>query len=319
MTHKKWDVVGNEHRAEAVALVGIGVSVWDSVYRITRFPEPGQVVRAVERSDGVGGGVTIAIATAARLGTDTAMVDSLGDDLASKAILGSLRNEDVVTDAIEQTDGATASTASIWSDEATRERTIVFHPGSASDRLQWNEHIEDAIAGAKMLHVNGRHGRVCRRAIGFAKSNGVRISFDGGAHRYRDEILAMLVSSEIAIVARQFAESHFESKRRLSATGLNNQKLVEFLLDDLDCDIAGVTDGERGSFLSERGKACIHQPAIEPQRAIDTTGCGDTYHGAFLHALLEGGHVQEAAKLAAEVASRNARSIGALSQWGAEK
>jgi sugar/nucleoside kinase (ribokinase family) len=210
-----------------------------------------------------------------------------------------------------RTGGQTTSIASIWADSTAAERTIIFSPGSASDMLEWTPDLDKSIAKAKIIHLNGRHPEVCANAIEVAKSSGVTVSFDGGAYRYREQMLPMMRAADIAIVAREFAESHYQ-RRVGSSAGVANADLAEFLMADLSCQIVGVTDGKAGSDLIERSGGCVHQPAVKVEHAIDTTGCGDTYHGAFLHSIARGRTVKESAQLAAAVSSANARQIGGL-------
>ena len=77
--------------------------------------------------------------------------------------------------------------------------------------------------------------------------------------------------------------------------------------------IAGVTDGVRGSYIMERGGEAVRQCAYRMARVVDNTGCGDSYHGAFLYAYTPGKCVQEAARLAAAVAAMNTQSLGGRS------
>ncbi|MCA9137278.1 MAG: carbohydrate kinase family protein [Planctomycetales bacterium] len=296
---------------EACDIVGIGVSVWDSVFLVDVFPNRGTVVRANRRVEGIGGGVSVAIATAARLGSTAAMVDSLGDDAAAHRIVTDLAANGVQTRGISQITGHSSSVASIWSDLKSNERTIVYSPGSASDSLRWSTAIEALVLGAKVVHLNGRHARVCEVAIRLAREVGAKVSFDGGAHRYREEIIPMLTSSDIVIVAKEFAMSHYRNRDGAEDCP-RLQRLTEFLMADLECEIAGVTDGINGSFLIQRDGDSLYQPAVETDRAVDTTGCGDTYHGGFLHAYVLGYQIDAAAELAARIASSNSQSMGAL-------
>jgi sugar/nucleoside kinase (ribokinase family) len=43
---------------------------------------------------------------------------------------------------------------------------------------------------------------------------------------------------------------------------------------------------------------------------VDTTGCGDSYHGAFLFGLLKGLDLEQTAALASAVAALNSQALG---------
>ena len=43
---------------------------------------------------------------------------------------------------------------------------------------------------------------------------------------------------------------------------------------------------------------------------VDTTGCGDSYHGAFLFGLLRGMKLEQLASLASAVAALNSQHLG---------
>ncbi|MEM0926818.1 MAG: carbohydrate kinase family protein, partial [Planctomycetota bacterium] len=184
-----------------IELVGIGVSVWDRVMTLGSFPVEGSVTQADSLQTGIGGGVTIATATAAMFGHACALIDSLGDDEVGNLILEQLHIAGVGTDFVTRHRGQSTSTASIWSSRDSAERTIVFAPGTACDHLRWNPAIATAIRSAKVLHANGRHAQVLSPAIEEARRHGVKISFDGGAYRFRRELLPLLDASDIVIVA----------------------------------------------------------------------------------------------------------------------
>lgn len=304
-------------------IVGIGVSVSDHIMLIDSMPQAGEVVQARSRINSIGGGVTVAIATAAKSGSRVAMIDALGDDSASDGIVRSLEKTGVDVSAIHREPGGTCSAASIWTESNTAERTIVFCPGTACDALRWSEAIAQKVRSAKVLHLNGRHLEVCQRAIKWAKRSGTKISFDGGAYRYRDEILPILSASDIVIVARQFAEQWLlqavnDSRADVEARAVRDsadhnrtiEELADSLMTRLRCEIVGVTDGARGSYLVHSSGERVFQSAIDPQKAIDTTGCGDSYHGAFLSSYANRGSLSAAAKTAAEVASKTSQQLG---------
>ena len=164
--------------------------------------------------------------------------------------------------------------------------------------------ILSRIPHAKVLHINGRHMDILDEAIRAARAAGAAISFDGGADRYREETRRLAEQADICIVARDFAEKY---------TGLTDCAEMVRALFTKHTKIAGVTDGARGSYLMERGGDVIRQRAYPVEHVIDTTGCGDSYHGAFLYAYTHGRSAAEAARLAAAVAAMNTRALGGRS------
>jgi sulfofructose kinase len=295
---------------ESLDLFGIGVAVCDVVMAVEELPNEEQVVQATARSVGIGGGVAVAMATAAALGGRVAFADQLGDDPLSETILTSLRSFSVDVSCLQQLPGQQASVATIWVKRANGSRTIVFSPGSTGE-LKWTSRLADQVAASRILHLNGRHLNACLQAVQVAKQHAVKVSFDGGAHRYRAEVLPVAQASDILIVAEHFATAHWRTTYPQADT-LPPDQLVAFLLNEFPAQLVGVTCGSRSSWLAERSGKTWHQPAVEASPVRDTTGCGDTFHGAFLLGLARGLPADQCAELAAHVAAKNAEHMGAF-------
>jgi rfaE bifunctional protein kinase chain/domain len=62
--------------------------------------------------------------------------------------------------------------------------------------------------------------------------------------------------------------------------GLHDQKAVEragpLLLEQLRCDAALITQGQRGMTLFRRGHPALHTPVVGPAEVTDVTGAGDS-------------------------------------------
>ena len=71
-----------------------------------------------------------------------------------------------------------------------------------------------------------------------------------------------------------------------------------------------ITDGVRGSHLALPDGTRHHQPAFPAEPLVDTTGCGDVYHGAFLHGWLAGWPAPQCAEFASRLAARTAEGLG---------
>ncbi|MEC8691878.1 MAG: PfkB family carbohydrate kinase, partial [Verrucomicrobiota bacterium] len=106
------------------------------------------------------------------------------------------------------------------------------------------------------------------------------------------------------IVAKDFA-------LRLTSQNEINSKLWDSLNDHFPrATLLGITDGIRGSWIQEEKGAIFHQPAYLINSVLDTTGCGDAYHGAFLSGILKNMTTQECAKTASAAGALNSIKIG---------
>ncbi len=259
-------------------IVGIGVSTLDLLTIVKDFSGEESVQKAIDAKFQGGGPVATALVAAAKLGAKVAMIDSVGDDLIGQSILEEFNKYGVITKHIQITPGKTSSIASIWIREGDGQRSIVYRPGSSPELTDDCISLE-TIKKAKILHLNGRHLQCCLKACSLAKENGVKISFDGGGGRYRSELDPLIPFIDICIVARDFAEKYTKTK--------NLQNAAQCFLDR-GCELVVITDGENGSDIFSKYEENFHQPAFKLEKVVDTTGCGDVYHGVFLFSLISG-------------------------------
>lgn len=280
-------------------VLGLGVSTVDLLMQVDHLPAEEEILRAQAFSVQGGGPVATAIVALARLGARTAMIDAVGDDWRGHLITGEYAREGVDTRLLIRRPGHTSATAVVLVRRPEGTRTIVWSPGTAPelsvDEIPWS-----AIDQTAFLHVNGRHGESCRLACEYARLHGVQVSFDGGAGRYREETRRLVPLSDVCIVAREFAARYtgeLEPARAGPAMLAAGPSLV------------AITDGLRGSWVFARDGTGFHQPAFRVD-VVDTTGCGDCYHGAFLFGLCRGMELRMAARLASAAAALNARTLG---------
>ena len=142
------------------------------------------------------------------------------------------------------------------------------------------------------------------QAIELAKAQNVLVSLDGGAGRFKPEMRTLVPLTDICIVARDFAEKY---------TGEHELSRSAELLLKQGPKIAVVTDGIHGSWVCTKDGLSFHQPAFLFPKTVDTTGCGDSYHGAFLFGLLKGFTIEKTAALASAVAAMNSQQLGGRS------
>lgn len=255
-----------------IDIVGIGASTLDRFIVVDHYPTGREVQQVVSSTTDGGGPVATALAVAGKYGVRTAMIDSIGDDMVGRHILADFEKYNVNTNAIQVERGAKSGVATILVKQSTGERAVFFERSTATDPHFLEVH-KQLIEDAYILHINGRHRQLMRSAIAVAKEAGTIISLDGGAQRYDEDMKAITEDSHIVIVARDYAEKY---------TGATNLEDACRIIHDRGALIAGVTDGANGShFVWPDGTAYRCEPF--PQKSIvDTTGAGDSFHGAFL-------------------------------------
>ncbi len=283
-----------------VDVVGLGVSALDVVGRVDHFPAQEEVQRALDMIVQGGGPVATALVTLARLGARAAMVDVVGDDWRGELILDEFRREGVCTDHVRQVSGCSSALACVLARQGDGARTIVYHPGTTPD-LPPSDVPRAVVQSARFLHVNGRHWQACLQASAWAREAGTRVSFDGGAHRYRPQLRQLVPLTDICIVARDFAWRY---------TGETDAARAAAILMEQGPSLVVITDGVRGSWVHSREGESFQQPAYLLPNVVDTTGCGDSFHGAFLFGLLQGMPLKETASLASAVAALNSQRLG---------
>ncbi len=107
--------------------------------------------------------------------------------------------------------------------------------------------------------------------------------------------------TDICIVARDFAEKYTRER--------DMGKAAEMLLRSGPVLVV-ITEGTKGSWVYPREGRSFHQPAYLLPDVVDTTGCGDSYHGAFLFGLLKELDLEKTASLASAVAALNTQRLG---------
>ena len=204
------------------------------------------------------------------------MIDSIGDDMVGQHILDDFKKYNVNTDAIHIEGQAKSGVATILVKHSTGERAVFFERSTAPEPAFLDSH-KQLMAETFILHINGRHRNLMRSAMDVAKEVGTIISLDGGAQRYDEDMKPITEDSHIVIVARDYAEKY---------TGTTDLEEACHIIHERGALIAGVTDGANGSYFVWPDGTFYRCQAFPQEHVVDTTGAGDSFHGAFLSKLV---------------------------------
>lgn len=259
-----------------IDILGIGASTLDRFIVVDHYPTGREVQQVVSSTTDGGGPVATALAVAGKYGARTAMIDSIGDDMVGRHILDDFKKYNVNTDAIHIEKGEKSGVATILVKQSTGERAVFFERSTATEP-EFLEVHKQLIESANILHINGRHRQLMHSAMAVAKEVGTIISLDGGAQRYDEEMKPITEESHIVIVARDYAEKY---------TGTTDLEKACRIIHDRGALIAGVTDGANGSYFVWPDGTFYRCQAFPQEYVVDTTGAGDSFHGAFLSKLV---------------------------------
>lgn len=293
--HPLWPHAGRGERRFDV--LGIGQNALDRLCSVRSPVVPGEKRSLPSFEERPGGQVATAVLTCARLGLRCAYAGRVGDDSAAEAVLAPLRAAGVHLDGVEVIPETPTQTAVILVDPDDGERTILWHRAPAL-------HLTPAAAAgagvesARLLLLDAADPEAATAAAQCAGRAGIPVILD--ADRYDAALDPLLALVDFPLVSRQFAET-------FSETGCVRETLRGLLR--AGARLAVVTLGDRGA-IAATGEEVIEIPAA-PVSAVDTTGAGDVFHGAFAWAVLDGRAARPALRIAAAAAALNCRAAGA--------
>jgi ribokinase len=267
--------------------IGIGLAVRDVSVLVDRYPQPDEKMRARELHESGGGPVPTALVTLGRLGRKTALSATVGDDAVGRFILEGLTREKVDVSAVSVRSDFVSPTSVILVEGGRR--TILEPPRGVDFPLEWTDVRKLPLEDAEALLVDARVVEVQIRAAREVRKAGGLVVLDCG--HPRGSVDDLIAESDIAI----FSYTYPEALGELDVDAFLAR--IQEKLPRSGPAIAGVTLGASGCAMLSREEGFLRAeaPAV---RAVDTTGAGDVFHGAFLHAFLKTGSVDSAARFA---------------------
>ena len=288
-------------------IVGVGESSIDEVYRLPAFPQlhgADAKVRVTSRTRSPGGQVATALCTCASFGLRAAYVGAVGGDEDGRVLLDALAARGVDTTHVRTCDAATRH-AAILIDERTGERAVLW---DRDPRLALTaaDLPARAIAGARAVHVDNVDEEIAIAAARMARAAGRPVTTDIDAIGRRTEELVTAATAAIfgeaalaALTGEADPERALRALRRRHAATL--------------C----TTLGGRGAMLLDGDR--LHRVPGYAVTAVDTTGAGDVFRGAFIYALLRGDTPEQMltfANAAAAVSCTREGAIGGVPTLG---
>ena len=280
----------------------VGSANIDQVSYVKRAPNDGETLFGESYQMGFGGKGANQAVMAGLLGAEVYVIACLGSDVYREMTIENFKNNNVITDYIQTVEGS-SGVAPIWVDESGQNRIVVI-PG-ANNLLDSSLAIEslekigkpDVLVGQFEIPMS-----VNEQVFSYAYKNGVQTVLNPApANKPTDVLLentSWFIPNEV-----EFEEIYGEV--------FNEGNLLLFA-KDLKTNIV-VTLGEKGcAYIKNNSVKILDTDSV---KAIDTTGAGDAFVGAFSFALASNLDIEECLKLALQKATDSVTKKGTQSSY----
>lgn len=257
---------------DPLQILGFGALAIDEILYVDQPLSSGKG-RVVDRLTDHGGNVATALVAAARLGARAGFVGWLNESAEEPAAKALAAQGVEIAFAPRRPDaGPIRSTITVGSDG---ERFIAYDDAVPQGTL--TSLSDTVLLQAKVLLVDG-YANSSTEVVARARALGVAIVADiewsvGAA---TDELLRL---SDHLVLPNSFGQSH---------TGEDDPTAIIARLWSADRAAVVLTRGAEGCYLRQTGDDALWHIPPHPVRAVDTTGAGDCFHGAYAYALTQG-------------------------------
>jgi ribokinase len=268
----------------------------DTVLRLARFPAPGETLTALDMAEFHGGKGSNQAVAVARAGGRVALLAAIGNDGAGKAARALWANDGIDAEAVQMAEAPTGAATILL--DAAGENQIIIIPGANAELTLPPSFIPppDVTVVLAQLETPQAATAALFRALPEAR----RILNVAPAAPIMPELLAttdMLVlnETEAAILTQREAEP------AALALALAAEAMREVV----------VTAGAAGAFWARPDSVVID--ATPPRiKAVDTTGAGDAFLGAFAAFTAEGFAPEKTLRLAVAAGALACTQQGAV-------
>ncbi|MDR0875271.1 MAG: carbohydrate kinase [Clostridiales Family XIII bacterium] len=243
------------------------------------------------RMDGcVGGAPLNALAAAAKLGRSVAYITKVGRDVFGDNIKKRMKDSGIDLRGVVSTGDALTTLAIVSLSDAGERSFAFYRDGTADILLRESDIDKDLISQCRIFHfgsvslTSDPARETTLRAASFARSAGVKISFDPNyrAFLWKKEADARRLIRE-GLALADYVKINEDEARLLTGTE-EPEEAASLLMSRYDFDFLAITSGAKGSSgFTKSAKQTV--PSYDV-KVVDTTGAGDAFWGAALHKLL---------------------------------
>ncbi len=263
---------------------------------------------------GFGGDTSNTAIAAARQGAKVGYLCSLGEDMFGDALLALWKRETIDTREVIRNRHATTGIYFVHPHPQQRHFTY-YRKDSAASQFSTEQLPFDYLSNSKILHVSAISQAISANmaeavsvALQHAQSRGVMTSYDTNL---RLQLWDKKQAATTIWAAMAHTDIVFPSSDEVSMlTGLTDrEQMVDFFLAK-GVHTVVLKCAEQGAYVATAEQRHIIPPV--PVTAVDSSGAGDAFAGAFLAAYSRGADLPTCGQKAAQVAATTVTGYGAV-------
>ncbi len=263
---------------------------------------------------GVGGDVSNAAISAVRHGITAGFISKVGADIFGSEIINKWKKEGVDYKNVEVSPDAETGIYFVTHDESGHKFSYRRSNSAASKYLSSNL-PKGEISTSSVFYASGINLAISesmkeatQEAMKIARDGSTSVAFDPNL---RPALWPIEIAREVIHEAMRYCDIALPSLEDAQhLTGLTSPKEICGFYHDLGPKTVVLTLGMNGVYLSEEGKEA--QLPGHQVEAVDATGAGDCFNGAFLATWVQTGCFKSAAERANFAAAQSTTHYGAL-------
>ncbi|HHT10134.1 MAG TPA: PfkB family carbohydrate kinase, partial [Atribacter sp.] len=249
-------------------VVGVGHVALDNLGIVESYPQLDQRIRLKDFLRQGGGEVATALVTLARLGAKVSFVGKVGDDESGEFLSKEFLQEGVDISQLVKEKGKMSLTAFCIIDQKSGKRTIFWYKNLTP--LKLDEIDPDFLCQGEILHLDAHEPETAYDAARYFREHteGRRIVLD--IDNWDEQREKLVTLTDVLIGSETFAKNFHPTNPNIAlekVAALGPKAVI-------------LTQGEKGC-MGKVGKETFHVPGYQVN-VVDTTGCGDVFHGAFV-------------------------------------
>lgn len=282
-------------------IVGLGIANIDIVLRLSDMPswENPHVLRGFTLADGGPAGTACVVASV--LGERTGFIDTFGNDEMAAIKRKKLEEAGVDLSHAVLREAPENHIAICYVNEDTGDRTFSFPPEFLSKPVLPEELDRDYLTSAQYLHLDCCHTEAALQAARWMNEAGKSVVLDASAtdRPVSEPVKNLVIESDVLISGAGFGAM---------LTGHKDLWQAGRAILELGPRVVVQTEGVDGSYTVTQEEE-FHTPAFKVD-VVDTTGAGDTFHGAYLAGLVKGWDLRRIARFASAVSAIHCTVLG---------